>query len=258
MKNLFVFAAFFAVLSLYADAQKAEVTAGVLNVRVKASAKSDAIIQLKRGDEVTVIEKGDEWTAIRPPENSSLYVSSPLIVDGKMRANGNLRAGSGVNFQSLCILPAGTPVTVLEDKNSWSRIAVPAVDVRCYVATQYLKFAPAPSKTEGAAASVAPVVPKPVKKGDVVSFNVASMKKIGKDFIKGTEKDITVVGTLSESSSKEHGKTFVLFAKDRSYHIAGVIPGNIDRSKTVEVKGVSRMVRTWSVPIIIVDRIVQK
>ena len=83
MKHLFVFAAVFAALTLCAGEQKAEVTAGVLNVRVKPSAKSDTILQLKRGDEVIVVEKGAEWTAIRPPANASFYVSSPLIADGE-------------------------------------------------------------------------------------------------------------------------------------------------------------------------------
>lgn len=256
MKHLFIFATIFAALSLCAEAQKASITAGVLNVRVKPSSKSDTLLQLKRGDEVTVIEKGDEWTAIRPPEKSSLYVSSPLIADGKMKTNGNLRAGSGVNFQSLCILPAGTPVTVIEDKNSWSRIAVPAVDVRCYVATRYLKFAPAPVKEKTKPAAVQ--TPKPIKKGDIVSFNAASLKNISKDYIKGTAKNITAVGTLHESSSKTHGKTFVLSCSDRNYHLAGVIPGNIDRGKPVTVKGISRMVREWSMPVIEVESITQK
>ena len=259
MKHLFVFATVFAAMSLCAEIQKAAVIAGVLNVRVRPSSKSDTILQLKRGDEVTVVEKGAEWTAIRPPAKSSLYVSSPLIADGKMKSNGNLRAGSGVNFQSLCILPAGTPVSVIEDKNSWSRIAVPAVDVRCYVATQYLKFAPAPvtapadnKKTE------TPAVQKPVQKGDVVSFNAASLKRISKDYVKGTEKNVKVSGIISEISSKEHGKTFVISVDERYYHLAGVIPANIDRSKAVEVKGISRMVRTWSVPIIEIEKITQK
>lgn len=255
MKHLFIFSAVFAVMSLYAEAQKATITAGVLNVRVKPSAKSDAILQLKRGDEVTVLEKGEEWTAIRPPEKSSLYVSSPLIANGKMKTNGNLRSGSGVNFQSLCILPAGTPVTVIEDKNSWSRIAVPSVDVRCYVATKYLKFAPAPVK-ENAKPAAKPV--KPIKKGDVVSFSAASLKNISKDYIKGTAKNVTVSGILHESSSKTHGKTFVLSANGRYYHLAGVIPGSIDRAKAVEVKGVSHMVRDWSLAIIEVESISQK
>lgn len=260
MKHLFIFSVVFAVISLYAEAQKATITAGVLNVRVKPSAKSDAILQLKRGDEVAVLEKGAEWTAIRPPEKSSLYVSSPLIADGKMKANGNLRAGSGVNFQSLCILPAGTPVTVIEDKNSWSRIAPPAVDVRCYVATRYLKFS-APAKAEQQTNTDKPAAKpaaKPVKKGDVVSFGAASIKSISKDYIKGTAKNVTVVGTLHESSSKTHGKTFVLSSSDRNYHLAGVIPGNIDRSKPVAVKGISRMVREWSMPVIEVENITQK
>lgn len=257
MKHLFIFAVVFAALSLYAETQKAVITAGVLNVRVKPSSKSDTLLQLKRGDEVIVLERGDEWTAIRPPEKSSLYVSSPLIVDGKLKSNGNLRAGSGVNFQSLCVLPAGTPVKVLEEKNSWSRIAVPAYDVRCYVASRYLKFAENAAVKSDKKTPVA-VKPKTVKKGDEISFSAESMKKISKDYVKGTGKNVTLTGTLFESSGKAHGKTFVLEAGDRYYHLSGVIPGNIDRNKPVTVKGISHMVRTWSVPIVEVEEITQK
>ena len=258
MKHLFVFAAVFAALTLGAGEQKAEVTAGVLNVRVKPSAKSDTILQLKRGDEVIVVEKGAEWTAIRPPANASFYVSSPLIADGKMKTNGNMRAGSGVNFQSLCILPAGTPVKVLDEKNSWSRIAVPAVDVRCYVASQYVKLIPVAAPAADNKKTDTPAVQPVIKKGDIVSFNSASIKKISKDYVKGTEKNITVSGTLAEISSKEHGTTFVISVDERYYHLAGVIPAAIDRSKTVEVKGISRMVRSWKVPIIEIEKITQK
>ncbi len=258
MKNLFIFCAVFSALSLYAEAQKAIVTASVLNVRVKASAKSDTLTQLKRGAEVVVLERGAEWTAIRPPEKSSLYVSSPLIADGKLKSNGNLRAGSGVNFQSLCILPAGTPVKVLEEKNSWSRIAVPAVDVRCYVVSRYLKFEESPAaKVTEKTPSETPAV-KPVKKGDIVSFSTASRKNISKLYIKGTEKNITVKGELVEADSKEYGKTYGLRTNDREYHLLGVIPNDIDISKPVVVKGISKMVRNWKIPVIEVESISQK
>lgn len=258
MKSLFIFCTVFSVLSLYAGVQKAVVTASVLNVRVKASAKSDTLTQLKRGEEVVVIERGEEWTAIRPPEKSSLYVSSPLIADGKLRSNGNLRAGSGVNFQSLCILPAGTPVKVLEEKNSWSRIAVPAVDVRCYVVSRYLKFTEAPAaKVTEKTPPAAPAV-KPLQKGDIISFSFASRKNIAGLYVKGTDKNITANGELVEADSKEYGKTYGLQTRDREYHLIGVIPKNIDISKPVTVKGISKMVRNWKVPVIEVESISQK
>ena len=138
MKYLLIFSLFFAAAAFAANETKGTITAGVLNVRVKPSAKSDAILQLKRGDEVVVIEQGKEWTAIRPPENSSLYISSALIVEGKLKSAANLRSGPGVNFQSLGILPKGTPVTVLADKNSWSRIGVPEAAIKCYIARLHL------------------------------------------------------------------------------------------------------------------------
>ena len=260
MKSLFVFAAVLSAFSLFADVQKASVTASVLNVRVKPSSKSDALIQLKRGDEVVVLEKGAEWTAIRPPEKSSLYVSSPLIADGKLKTNGNLRAGSGVNFQSLGILPAGTPVTVLEDKNSWSRIAVPAVDIRCYVATAYLKFAE-PVKTPSVPAAVsAPEKKVEVTKDDVISFREADLEALKDIYVKGTERNVDTIGVLRETTSKKYGKTYILRANDgRHYHVAGVIPvKKIDCSKEVRVRGVSYVLYKWKFPLLLLKNVSQK
>ena len=259
MKHLFVIAVLFYALSLIAENQKAVVTAGVLNVRVKPSAKSDTLIQLRRGDEVVVIAKGDEWTAIRPPERSSLYVSSPLIADGKLKSNGNLRSGSGVNFQSLCILPAGTPVTVVEDKNQWSRIAVPDVDVRCYVASRYLKFVETPAKNTETKEVIPPVAPV-VNKNDIISFGkekIDAMKK--NSIVKGTEKNVEVTGILTETSAKNSQvRTFGLNMENQFYHVAGVIPAAVDIAKPVKISGVSLNIRNWKNPMIIIQKIVQK
>lgn len=258
MKRLLVVAVLLGMFSLVAETQKAVITAGVLNVRVKPSAKSDTLIQLKRGDEVVVVEKGDEWTAIRPPAKSSLYISSPLIADGKMKSNGNLRSGSGVNFQSLCILPAGTPVSVIEDKNQWSRIAVPDFDVRCYVASRYLKFAETVEKTAEEKKVESPVA-APVNKDDIISFGKEEIEYYRKNsIVKGTEKNIEVTGILSETTGKKStSRTFALNVGNQYYHVAGVIPAGIKLDKPVKISGVVQNIKNWENPILIINKIVQ-
>lgn len=261
MKHLFIFAVILSAVSLCAEVQKAVITAGVLNVRVKPSTKSDSLLQLKRGAEVIVVEKGAEWTAIRPPENSSLYVSSPLIADGKLKSNGNLRAGSGVNFQSLGILPAGTSVTVIEDKNAWSRIAVPNADIRCYVATRYLKFAEAlpAKKTENAPEIPAAKKIAPVNKDDIVSFRAEDLAELKKNYVAGTEKSVELAGLVKETSSKKYGKTYILRCKDgRLYHVAGIIPASVNREKEVKIVGISHVIYKWNSPIVEIEKISQK
>lgn len=256
MRYLFVFSMLFAAALCSADSVKGTITAGVLNVRVRPSAKSDAILQLRRGDEVAVIEKGEEWTAIRPPENSSLYVSSPLIADGKLKSAANLRSGPGVNFQSLGILPKGTAVTVLADKNSWSRIGVPAVELKCYVASRYVKV------EEVKAAEVkkpeAPVSKPVVKKGDIVSFDNDKFQNIQKNYLKGTAKKVTVEGILKGPAKSVYGNTYILSADKQEYHVAGVIPANIDLTKKVKIEGISNIVPNWKSPVLEIRKISQK
>lgn len=257
MKNLFAIAAVFSILSVCVADQKASINAGVLNVRVKPSSKSDMICQLKRGDEVTVMEKGEEWTAIRLPENSSLYISSPLISEGKLKSNGNLRSGPGVNFQSLGIIPAGTPVNVIEEKNSWSKISIPALPVKCYVATRYLKFVDIPAQT--AEKTVEKPLPKPdIKKGDILSFDNASLQELRKRFVKGTEKNITVTGTLRKTSNKNYGSTYSMESKGKYYHVAGIIPASVNIDSEVEISGTARIVNGWKYQLIEIEKISNK
>lgn len=260
MRYLFVFAMLFSVALSAADTAKGTITAGVLNVRVRPSAKSDAILQLKRGDEVVVLEKGAEWVAIRPPENSSLYVSSPLISDGKLKSAANLRSGPGVNFQSLGILPKGTAVTVLADKNSWSRIGVPEVAVKCYIAAKYVKIeeVKAAAKAEESKTAEAEVRKPVVRKGDILSFNNDNFRKLQKDYLKGSARKITVEGMLKTSSNSTYGTTYILCADKKNYHVAGVIPAGIDISKKVEISGISNIVPGWSSPVLEIKKISQK
>lgn len=259
MKHILILAMIFSTAVFAADVPKAKlpqgtVTAGVLNVRVRPSSKSDAILQLKRGDTVVIVEKNDEWTAIRPPENSSLYISSPLIADGKLISASNLRSGPGVNFQSLGVLPKGTPVTVIEDKNSWSRIEVPNVDIKCYVATRYIKIE-AVENTAEKKPEKTPAIPKPViKKGDIVSFDSDSLQKIQKDYLKGSAKKITVEGKLQSTTLS----SYMLITAKQNYHLAGIIPGNIDLTKNVQVQGVSNIVRGWKSPVLEIKKISNK
>ena len=266
MKYLFIFSLFFAVAVSGAERKMGTVTAGVLNVRVKPSAKSDTVLQLKRGDEVAVIEKGKEWTAIRPPENSSLYVSSALISDGKLKSAANLRSGPGVNFQSLGILPKGTAVTVLADKNSWSRIGVPDCALKCYVASAYIKFEETkPAVKNDAAekkviAEKTPAAPaeKTVSKNDIVSFSGENFRKLQKNYLKGSARNITVEGTLNGPAKSVYGNTYILYTAQKDYHIAGVIPGNIDMKKKVQIQGVCNIIPGWDSPVIEIKKISQK
>ena len=260
MKYLLIFSLFFAAAAFAADEPKGTITAGVLNVRVKPSAKSDAILQLKRGDEVVVIEQGKEWTAIRPPENSSLYISSALIVEGKLKSAANLRSGPGVNFQSLGILPKGTPVTVLADKNSWSRIGVPEAAIKCYIASAYVKVAapPAPAK-ETPRKETPAVTEKPViKKGDIVSFDNDKFRELQKGYLKGSARNITVEGILEGPAQSSFGNTYILHAGKKDYHVAGIIPGNIDITKKVQINGISNIIPGWDSPVLEIRKISQK
>ena len=59
------------------------VTASALNVREKASTKSDVVTQVRRGTELTVLEEQKSWLRVRLASGQEGWVSAQHVSSGK-------------------------------------------------------------------------------------------------------------------------------------------------------------------------------
>lgn len=169
------------VLAL-APAVRAEESAVVkkerTNVRAQASAGSEVITQLKKGENVTVLEeitpkkhkRGEpaQWLKIRLPSNTPVWVYAPYVETNNHTVNIkrlNLRAGPGENFSVIGRIERGTPVKEIRTDGNWMEIEAPPVAF-AFVSADLLErqAAPAPGPADLAAntqTNVAPAQPAP-------------------------------------------------------------------------------------------------
>lgn len=152
-----------------------------VNVRGQASATSEVITQLRKGEAVTVLEeisvkkpkKGEPsaWARIQLPPNTPVWVYAPYIEVTARTVNIrriNIRSGPGENFSIIGRLDRGTPVKEIRTVAHWMEIESPT-NAFAFVAADLLEKAPAapaptlaetapPPATNTAAATEPPVV----------------------------------------------------------------------------------------------------
>ncbi len=137
-----------------------------VNLRAQASATSEVITQLKKGETVTVLEelsarkhkRGEpaKWAKIQLPPNTPVWAYAPYIETTNHTVNIkrlNLRAGPGENFSVIGRLDRGTEVKEIRTEGNWMEIEAPA-NAYAFVAADMLEksgIAPAPATTELAA-----------------------------------------------------------------------------------------------------------
>jgi SH3-like domain-containing protein len=103
------------------------VTADNVNLRAKPQLENSEVLgQAHYGDQLAAREVGEEWIAVAAPAHVELwvnksYVQQPQNTIGARRVN--VRAGPSINHNIVETLELGTPVTPLEERQDWLRIA---------------------------------------------------------------------------------------------------------------------------------------
>jgi len=172
---------------------QAEVTVSNLVVRGQAGLKGETVSHLSKGDAVTVLDQinldkhaaGEpaQWAKIALPSTVHVWVNAKYI-DGSSKVVSakklNLRAGPGENFSVVGVIEKGAPVSELETKGDWIKIAAPA-SAYAFVAAMYLKqeaSAPAIASTAPAETVPAPVsatMPTPVPEAQTIVTTPANV-----------------------------------------------------------------------------------
>ncbi len=127
----------------------ASVAGSNVNVRGQARLRSEIVMRITKGQEVTVVEEivrndsaDDEpsaWAKILLPAGATVWAHSSYLSNNVVAANAlNLRSGPGENYSILGRVSRGTEVKTVSTKESWTQIEAPA-GAYGFVASQYLK-----------------------------------------------------------------------------------------------------------------------
>ena len=116
-------------------------TTAKVNMRAGASTDTKVITSLSKGTKLTALGKNGRFYLVKTSDGSQGYVSSSYISKksgGNSSSNGssssskktktvtasavNVRAGGGMSYEVLRVLPYGTKITVLKVGNYWTQI----------------------------------------------------------------------------------------------------------------------------------------
>jgi uncharacterized protein YgiM (DUF1202 family) len=118
------------------------INANHVNVRAGYDTNFEILTQMDKGDKVIVNGESGGWYSIKPPLNTSCYVSADLVQikdgEGLIRgSNVNVRAGSGLQFTVLGQLNKDDSVTIRSVEKNWVRIGAP-VNCKVWVKSEFV------------------------------------------------------------------------------------------------------------------------
>ncbi|MDI6775481.1 MAG: SH3 domain-containing protein [Verrucomicrobiota bacterium] len=119
--------------------EKYTVTADRVNLRASPGPETKAMGQVARG---AVLEgagaETNGYVAVVSPESVDMWVFGELVKEGAAIVGKlHVRAGPGINYQTLGRLEKGEQVTVREEWNDWLKIAPPP-HCKVWVSTNYV------------------------------------------------------------------------------------------------------------------------
>jgi len=135
-----------------AASQYATVVGGWLRLRAGASFEADTITSYYTDTVVEVLGTTGNWHRVRTPDGRTGYMYGDFLKLGVVGMTGTenafvtshngygvrLRKGPGTGYRVISTYAVGTPVTVLERGNYWSRISINGTVG--YMMTQFLNF----------------------------------------------------------------------------------------------------------------------
>ncbi len=153
------------MLSVAAHAQDNQAAIGYqsLNIRTDASSSSSVSFRLKKGDKVKILDQKNGWCKIEDSKkrvgwtyadglvmnnsvktnekNPSNYIKTSAKVKISSNDSLNVRTGAGTNHKILAVLNNGDRVTVLSEKDGWSKVSL-GNGTEGYVSSTYLVGVP--------------------------------------------------------------------------------------------------------------------
>jgi uncharacterized protein YraI len=150
----------------HVSAESVTVSGASVNVRAIPSSNGEIVGQASKGDVLTTtgVKQGD-WVEIAAPASVSVWLYGELVREGVVAAlSVRVRSGPGIGYRPVGTLSKGTPVTVLETRGDWLRIAPPAA-CSLWISGKYVSSSAAPVPTVKPAGkppvvSVKPAIPK--------------------------------------------------------------------------------------------------
>lgn len=148
------------------------VTGDNVNVRAGPSLRAEIVGQVHRGDRVEVLFQDGDWCAILPPPGSTGWISAGFLgSDGAVTSPVNVRGGPSVSHARLSRLEAGQVPEIVERREEWIQITLPA-DARLWVSAGFVELgrpvervsprvAPAVTREEPSPSPPPPVVATP-------------------------------------------------------------------------------------------------
>lgn len=128
-------------------------TTSNLNVRSNNSTSSSVLTILPKGTSLTIMEEKEGWYRITAGNVkgwvSATYVQlitnedadsdlGTIIKRGGITANLNVRSSNSTSSSILTVLPIGTSITIMEEKDGWYRIALG--DINGWVSANFVKL----------------------------------------------------------------------------------------------------------------------
>lgn len=120
--------------SYFSNRYSVYTTAGV-NLRSGASTSTAVIKTLAKGTKLTAMGKNSGFYLVKTSDGTQGYISSRYLSESKVSGSVssantkevtasyvNMRAGGGMSYDVLRVLPRGTEVTVLKVGNYWTRV----------------------------------------------------------------------------------------------------------------------------------------
>ena len=256
MKKVFTAAVLFLIFALhlpvYGNTVKGKVIKYPLNVRAGAGMKYTALLQLDKDYEVEITGVGKQWIAIKPPENTRIWLQKESIRNGKLVSNVNFRSGPGTGYEAVGIGRRGMKVTVhgKATKSGWIQITAPA-SVELYVGK------PAVAADKKALAKLPKIKEpsgKPLPNEELINLE-------GNFITAG--KDITVTGYVyAEEKSHLKNVSHVFYEQTGEEDLTPrymVMPLRADldkfKDKKIRIIGEFYRVKDWKLPLLIVKTV---
>jgi len=124
------------------------VTGDRVNVRARPLGTAEICCQMRKGDAVEILERRqvevigtntEEWVRIVLPEKANVWLQSDLVDEkGMVKSRTNGRAGPGLRWPVLGVLPKGEMVSVRTNATDWVGVA-PSRHVSAWVCGLYIR-----------------------------------------------------------------------------------------------------------------------
>jgi hypothetical protein len=119
--------------------ERVKATSDRVCLRAAPASEAKVMTQVNAGD---ILESAGRetngWLAVVPPEKVDMWVYGDLVKDGAATVGKlSVRAGPGINYQSIGRLDKGATLTVREEWQGWLKVAPPA-GCHVWVSTNYV------------------------------------------------------------------------------------------------------------------------